>query len=513
MNVLELIKIFLYNLKNNLLINYGIQKNIKDEFADISYFLLFKLISLQTIDIQNDLINILEGKKNDESGFLKDFISIFFCRIILLFIEYLNPSDKLIQSSYFASCNLIFIFKYLCKENNNYFQKYFINNLSFSFVENNHPFFEIKIEDENQKSISSDEESSSIKNIGNIENKINFYDFLLYLLTKIILISNWENNHKYDNQHQNPFLFDFFSSILDLLSEIVQGGQPDLLNNLYVNFEDDNYKKFIENIDKYKNIDSFENFVKTIKNILFNEKRNSKFINELKSNIIFFITSILEENNCNEIMKKYIRKYININQVYKIIGVIMKSYYLLKEKYKSNNIDIIKKPLNINNYSDENYINELGKKKENYNLKRADSYYKPIFRPRIQKYKNYLESKHTFDGDTSSNLRLVNNSNFSYKNINDKFPFLNNENKYNYSKFRQNENKTFNTTLIKNVTQNIESTNKASKIFELELSNLLFGKKLYNYFKSVFFKSDDFIETLEFQLSNYFYRYIKIINI
>ena len=502
------------NLIIRLLIDYGIEKNIKDEFTDISYFLLFKLLSLQTSDIQNDLINILEGKKNNDSDILKDFIHILFYRIILLFVEYLNPSDKLIQSNYFTSCNLIFIFKYLCKEHNNYFQRYFINNISFSFNENNHPFFAIKKEDESQNSISSDEESA-VKNIVNKENKINFFGFLLNVLTKIILISNWENHHKYDSQHQNPFLFDLFSSILDLISEIIQGCKPDLLNNLCVNFEDDSSTHFIEdgeNLDKYKKIDSFENFVRTIKNILFNQNHNSKFINELKSNIILFITSILEENNCNEMMKKYIKKYININRVFKVIGIIMKSYYLIKEKSKSNNLDITKNTLNDNNLSDENDINKLGNKNENNIFKRNSSYYKPIFRPKIKIFK-YLESKRTLDADTSSNLRLMNNSTFSYKNINNKNHFLNFENKYNHNKLRKNEKENYNTTLIKNTIQNKETNNKVSKILESELSNVLFGKKLYNYFKGIFFKSNDFIESLEFQLSNSFYRYIKIINV
>ena len=71
------------------------------------------------------------------------------------------------------------------------------------------------------------------------ENTINFHDFLLYLLTKIILISKWGNNSKYSIHHQNPFFFDLFSSILEFLSEIIQGCKSDLLSNLFVNFEDE----------------------------------------------------------------------------------------------------------------------------------------------------------------------------------------------------------------------------------------------------------------------------------
>ena len=170
------------NLLIEILINYGKEKNIKDEFADISYFLLFKLLFLQTSDIHNELINIIGDKKNKEFCFLKDFINIFFNRIVVLFIEYLNPSDNLIQPSYFTSFNLIFIFKYLCKEHNNYFQRYFINNISFTFIENNPSFFNINEEEEEESYKSnSSEEDSSLQNLGKPEKTINFNDFLLYL--------------------------------------------------------------------------------------------------------------------------------------------------------------------------------------------------------------------------------------------------------------------------------------------------------------------------------------------
>ena len=52
-------------------------------------------------------------------------------------------------------------------------------------------------------------------------------------------------------------------------------------------------------LEKFKKIDSFEVFIKDIKNILFQDKYNIEFINEIRSNIIHFITSILEVPNLN----------------------------------------------------------------------------------------------------------------------------------------------------------------------------------------------------------------------
>ena len=336
-----------------ILINYGKGQNIKNDFVDISLFLLFKLISLQTFETHNTIIQLLGGKNNDDYGFLREFINILFYKIILLFIDYLNPSDNLTQSHYFVSCNLIYFFKYLCKEHNSYFQRFFIRNLSYSYIKDNHIFFSFQKKNVNEKSKPNVEENqdSSLKiirlnEVNPNKNIIHFYDFFLYLLTKIILISNWTNFNKYDYQHENSFLFDLFSLILKLLNEIIQGCDDDLLSDLCMNLDVKviDIIKDVGDLGKYKKIDSFEVFIKSVKIILFNEKHNSKFINEIKYIIINFIISILEEKNNNEIMKKYIKKYINIDDIYKIISIIMKLYYLNKEKPK-NFEKINKKPI------------------------------------------------------------------------------------------------------------------------------------------------------------------------
>ena len=451
---------------------------------------------------------------------MKDYVDILFYRIILLFIDYLNPDDKLINSNYFISCNLLNIFKFLCKEHNIYFQKYFIRNLSYDYIMENPMFFTIKKENNETERLKeksdSEKYNSSIENNKSIKkvrlNNINFYDFFLYILTKIILISNWENNYKNDINHQNPFLFDLFSSIIDLLTEIIQGCEPDLLSNLCITLEN-KVLDIIEDggdLNKYKKIDSFEVFIKSIKSILFNEKHNSKFINELKSNIIHFITSILEEKNSNEIMKKYIKKYLNTNNIFKIISIILKTYYLNEEKAKLNNIEKIEKKFTnseIMNNKDLN-LNIINKAKKH--AKRYRSIYKIKFRPNMNKVNKRFQFQNSINTDTSSNLKLINNPNFLLKNINHNsfIPVNNNKSQNNlFKKILTNDNNGFK----KSATQITESNKRESKIFELKLTNLIFGKKIYNYFKNKINRNSDFLETLEFQLSNSFYRYIKII--
>jgi hypothetical protein len=166
------------NLLITLLINYGKDINIRNEHVDVSYFLLFKLLSLQTTEIQNDIINMLGGENKENTGFLREFTNILFYRIILTFIDYLNTPDKLIKSNYFACCNLIYIFKLLCKEHNNYFQRRFIRNLSFPYIENNPSFFTFRKDEENHD-LDNNNEKNDNPNIAFIE-KIKEKFYILY---------------------------------------------------------------------------------------------------------------------------------------------------------------------------------------------------------------------------------------------------------------------------------------------------------------------------------------------
>ena len=47
-----------------------------------------------------------------------------------------------------------------------------------------------------------------------------------------------------------------------------------------------------------------------------------------------YITSILEEKNCNETMRKYIKKHLNINNIYAHIIKVMKLYFLNRQNPK-----------------------------------------------------------------------------------------------------------------------------------------------------------------------------------
>ena len=108
--------------------------NVKNEFLTISYYLLFKLLLLQTEETQSEIINIINKPENKNQDFIKDLSKILYNKIILSIIEYLNPSDKLIYSNYLISCYLLWIFKFLCAKENKIFKLKFIRELSYKYI-------------------------------------------------------------------------------------------------------------------------------------------------------------------------------------------------------------------------------------------------------------------------------------------------------------------------------------------------------------------------------------------
>ena len=506
------------NLLIKILINYGKNDDIKNEFAEISYFLLFKLQCVQTMETQNELINILGGLDSEDCGFLEEFSQILLCRIILLITDFLNPADKLFQTNYFVTCNLINIFKYLCIEHNYFFQFHLVKSLSYDSCKSNFSFFKFNIvQEENEllkkKGTEIIDTSKIIINKRDLYS-IKFYDFFLFLLTKIILISNWENNgNNYFNP--NPFLFDLFSSILDLLTEVIQGSKPELLSILFDNID----QKIVDILgkefdpDKYKKTESFEIFTKSIIKILFEEKYDLKLIYEIKNIIMHYITSILEEKNCNETMRKYIKKHLNINNIYAHIIKVMKLYFLNRqnpkkfEKIKKQIAGLIPKQIFIFN-------------KRKPPIKKRNSISGLESRPKINPIVSKPLKRINIPELSSSNANLISTMIDTNKDLKKnlaalKFQKNKIENKYfkNIIPFADESTKNIikGAKTIKEVKKNKKKNN--SFTIELKISKLTFGKKLYDYFKKQFYEDPNFIETMEFQLINSFYRFIKIITL
>ena len=317
-----------------ILIHNGKQTNIFVQFSKMSNFLLFKLLSLQTTETQMDIIDLLGGTDSEDLGFLIPFKEKLLKSIIFLFLEYLNPQDKLVSLNYINSYNLIKIFKFLCEEHNNFFQGHLIKSVSFEYF-NFVPYYFKSSTIENNKQEFEEFDKENIK----------LFDFLLYVLSKIILISKWGNLRNEDFQHQNEFLYDLFAAILELEIEIIQGNKPEYLSrigNPQIGLEKFNLDDISKNTSESKESefklndeefnDPFQIFVNNILDLIFDNQTQLELIFEIRNQLMQFFTAILEEKNCNEEVQKFIIKNFNLHKILNSIATILKTYYV-ENKY------------------------------------------------------------------------------------------------------------------------------------------------------------------------------------
>ena len=411
-------------------------------------------------------------------------------RIILLFIEFLNPCDKLISLNYIYAYNLIKVFKFLCEEHNNFFQGHLISSISFDYFlsvpilfkslkqENSNNNYSINIiNNENNNNNNNDNFSIEQSNQSLIKNKIEnedksflgdknsikFFDFFLHILNKIILVSKWSDLNNEDDNNQNEYLYDLFSAILELEIEIIQGNKPEYL--IYIGYPEKNIDDVSESSEeKNKENESnlieknllFENeeenkftfqiFVEEVIDLIFNDNVSLELIFKIRNQLMQFFTAILEEKNCNEEVQKFLIKNLNIHKVFKSISSILKCYYI-----DNSNFDNENNKFTINN----NVILSTAINIDEINI-------------------------------DDNNLNVNNNINLT----------------------NQTQEKTGKTMIF-----------TSHKRLQLDYSNLTkikkvnFNHKVYSYFKHEYFNNKEFSNSNEFQLANIFYKYIKLISV
>ena len=456
------------NLLISLLICNG--RNVNNVNARASYFLLFKLLAIQTTETQSDVIALLGGNESERLGFMIEFSSHLFERIVMLFIENANPNDTVVSSHYLLSYNLIKIFKFLCEEHNNFFQGRLIKGVMYSYMKLK-PTMERDMVGgheslpENEDDLSDDDDKVK---------QIKFFDFILHCISKIILVSKWESISKKD-ELKNEYLYDLFSALLELLIEIIQGNKPEYLSKIGVVETADKSDSLISsNIDSFsdsnsffaENNDAFLQFIENTSEILFRDEVNNELIYQIRNQLMQFFIAILEEKNCNEEMQKLIIKHLNLNKVISSISSVLKSYYIQQEDLNSEDNWI------ANNTSIANF-------KTNYGVTKMEEAYTSYTKVNDNNMHSGMEigkgniTPNTNNNNTGNN----NNSNGSINN--------------------DTEKKTVNDNMMK----------------ILKISNMKFNHLFYEYFSKKYFESNDFSKSNEFQLANIFYRYIKLISV
>ena len=465
--------------------------NNEDNFSNsaILYFLIYKLLSLQTFKTQTEIMNMLGGTNNENEnlGFMLTYSQNLLKRIILIFIDEFNPRDKYFNDNYILAINMIKIFKFLCEEHNNFFQKRLIKVLNYQykniiplFYKENKSFKEYQNQYANSiiynfgLNLNFSDEKEKVKNI-------KFFDFFLFVLLKISLISGWNeikdlhkpnslNKHLYIySPDENENIYDLFSSIIEMLNEIIQGNKEENLNRLGNPFfkdeenlssdEDDDYKDIIsleinlfnggknevdkkidENYNMKKRLyeklriqkDPFTCFLRGMIEFIFIDSSNSQILYQLRNDLMLFFTSILEEKNCNEEVQKLIMKYLNIHRVFGSISEILKNYFLANVP--------------------------------------PDSLPSDFFPSKVQK-----------NGNSQS-------LSFDY--------------------YLSKKDSTIDVNRFENNNQDNKSNNLNNNILR---EKLIFDHRLLNYYYEHYYSNKDFFISNEFQLANAFYKYIKLI--
>ena len=452
----------------SFLVNNGIKSETFYEKLNLAFPLLYKLLNLQTSETQATLINLIGGNDTDSSdlGFMNEFSQYLFKKIILLFIESFNAPDKLFDINYVFSYLLIKIFKFLCEEHNNFFQCRLIKTLNYDYTQEIPMYYkEVSIEEDNDNNpINKELSENSEENLINKSKikSIKFFDFFLHVVLKIMLICEWS---KLDNieeniiqPKQNTYLYDIFAAIIEMLNEIIQGSRPEFLNrlgNAILNSETNDLEQYLIGEDvsnqrggvEYRVLEKVDSFQYFVKTV---------------TDFIF------SERN-------------TLKLLYKIKNDLMQFFItILEEKNCNEEIQkFIIKYLNINRV-----FSTMSSILKNYYIMELPNQDKDKYR------------KTNITNKTDLNDSLI----------------------VNYAKtlFSTSDFGRYNTL---NMDKGIKTENDGKKMlmnngyfraFIMEKKKFIFNERLLDYYKNCYYY-DNFNQSNEFQLSNVFYKYIKLI--
>ena len=347
-----------------------------------------------------------------------------------IFSQY-NPTSLELSDEYYKACHIIQIFKYLCEANNQNFQKRLMNEINYDIGQNT---------------------------------KLNFYDMMLFVLDKIIIISSWEQL-KGDDEVQ-VYFYALFTCLVELLIEIIRGSDANNFKNFfdeennknqvhdtvqnpqYINKKDKNIK---EKGYKYQKGKALKIFLQNIRKIMFESTSQSEILFSVRKKLMDFVLSFMEEVNCPSKIKSLIMSYYNPSIIIKSICTALKIFYLKEELKNDKNLE--------NNFKN---INEKQKPKDN-----------------LRK----LKTNQIIERNLAASRKQD-------KNIKGAFHNQVNE------KEEEKDNK-----------------QKDSKPFNKILKQLKFNEELCEKFLQLYFEDESFSQTKIFALCNSYFKYFQLIYI
>ena len=271
-------------------------------FEKDSLYILLKLLMNETNQTQNSIIELYN---NNEFTKIYVIIENCFTNILSTVLSQFNPSLMQFNDDYYTSCAMIKLFKFLCEEHNQFFQKFFLKQFYFSL---------------------------------NDIQKIGFYDMFLFILEKIIILSCWKQVKKPEDFH-NYFVL-LFSCIIELLIEIIQGTEDSNFLSL-INQKYEGNQKLMVNANRMdpvlKKGKALDSFLKCVKSIITCDDQNSEDLDNIRKLLMDFFLAFMEENHCPMEIKLMIIINFHASSIIKSISTILKKIYI-KRKMEEDNL-------------------------------------------------------------------------------------------------------------------------------------------------------------------------------
>ena len=365
---------------------------------DDAKWTLFKLLQYDTTGIQQDFIEMEEENTKMDPIFNFNFlIDDFTSNIMTIILREINFSGYENRKEYIEACLNIKLMKFFCEEHNPHFQSFFFNNMFSSSKDVIIRYkAHLKIQSKNQggeslelisslakknkknrrKSFSVNMLDSKSNLMNNYSKRASVFEYLLRVLGKILLLSNWINNR---DDELDDYFYDIYFIILEFLIETIQGTTRENLNKIFSG--------------EKKNKRFFERFLVDVNPLLIDDSSNSPLNYIIRKDMMDFIMAFLEEsstpaNGIVEISSILLPATI----LESIIATMNKLYEDLNEEEdeENNKNDNGKKNKSKKNQKEEKTLN----KEDRIYIKRNF-----IFNPEMKKYFGDLYFKSTEFGE------------------------------------------------------------------------------------------------------------------
>ena len=303
------------NTYRKILVKYLLNIIVEDVsiYDDEGIEILKILLINESENTQNSIMLLLNQKEFQK---LNIIIEKCFVSILNSILSLYNPSYILINNFDVNSVELLNLFQLMCEGHNNYFQKIFLKQYYFSL---------------------------------NDVQKIGFYDLMLFILEKIIIISGWNLYDDSKEDEINYYFMNLFEKIIYMLIEIIQGTEDKNFYSL-INQKFEGWQKRLINIERIDPVlqkgKAFESFLKCVRNLITIDSESLSNFNKIRKILMDFLLAFMEEYQCPKEIKLMIIINFNVSQIIRSISKLLKNIY------------ISKKNINIKETKTEIYLNK-----------------------------------------------------------------------------------------------------------------------------------------------------------